>query len=487
VITGEIMAREIKKGFMGGQYKPLSAYDVGRIHETAFRILEEIGVQVELKEALDIFERGGAKVDRGEKIVKISSELVEEMVGSAPSKIVLGGREKENDLVLEGTRVHMGTGGAALNVIDVDSGEKRKGTLRDIADIAKLTDALDNIHFFVRPCIAQDIPIDDLIVNQFYAALSNTTKHVMSGCDRVEKVEEVVEIAELIAGGELRDRPPISFITSWMDSPLCFATDITKVLIEVVKEGLPAILSSAPMTGLTSPITLAGTLTQLHAEELSGIVLTQLINPGAPVVYGGIPSMVDMHNLRFIAGGVEFGMMNAAISQLSQSIGLPNYNSAGITDASIPDIQAVYEKAYSICQCALSGSNLIHHAAGMLESLLTVDYGLYVIDNEIIGMAMRGVRGIEVNEDTLALDEIKEVGPGGDYLRSKHTRRHMRTEFFEPMLASREERGDKAIQGLGGIRELAKSKAKEALNTHTPTGIDPEVDKRIRERLNILM
>jgi len=480
------MSREIKKGFSGGQYKPLSAYDVGRIHENAFRILDEVGVRVELKEALDIFERGGAEVDRGEKIVRISSELVEEKVKSAPSKIVLGGREKENDLVLEGTRVHMGTGGAALNVIDIDSGEKRKGTLRDIADIAKLADALGNIHFFVRPCIAQDVPVDDLVVNQFYAGLSNTTKHVMSGCDNAEKVEEVVEIAELIAGGEVKDRPPLSFITCWMDSPLCFASGVTKALIEVAKKDLPVILSSAPIAGLTSPITLAGTLVQLHAEELSGIVFTQLVNPGAPVVYGGIPSMADMHNLRYIGGGIEFGMMNAAISQLSQSIGLPNYNSAGITDAAIPDIQAVYEKAHSICQCALSGSNLIHHAAGMLESLLTVDYGQYVIDNEIIGMAMRGVRGIEVNEDTEALDEIKRVGHGGNYLRSKHTRRHMRTEFFEPMLASREEREDKDKQGLRDIREFAKSKVKEVLDTHTPVEIDPEVDRRIRERFNIL-
>lgn len=481
------MARGMKKGIPGGQYKPLSNYEVGRIDEASFWILDEIGVRVELKDALDIFERSDAEVDRAEKTVRIPSELVEEMVNSAPSKVVLGGREKEHDLVLEGTRVYMGTGGAAINVVDMDSRDKRKGTLHDIVDIAKLVDALDNIHFFVRPCIAQDIPVEDRIINEFYAGLSNTTKHVMSGCDKVEKAREMVKMAELIAGGELRSRPPLSFITSWMDSPLCFASDVTKALIEVAKEGLPAILSSAPMTGLTSPITLAGTLAQLHAEELSGIVLTQLVNPGAPVIYGGIPSMVDMHRLRYIAGGVEFGMMNAAISQLSHSIGLPNYNSAGITDAAIPDIQAVYEKAYSISQCALSGSNLIHHAAGMLESLLTTDYGQYIIDNEIIGMAMRGVRGIEVNEDTLGLEVMKEIGPGGNYLRSKHTRRHVRTEFFEPMLSSREKREDKDKQELRDIRELAVLEAKKMLSTHTPTGIDPKIDERIRKRFNILV
>ena len=482
----------MKKGLVGGQYQPLSRDAVGRIHASALRVLEEVGVKVDLPEALDIFSQAGADVDPKSKRVRIPARVVEKHLGSAPSTVILYGREPKHNLVLEGTRVYMGTGGAAPQVIDPDSGQKRRSNLQDIARLGKLVDGLDNVHFFTIPCTAQDVPEEKLSINEFYAAISTTTKAIMGAAHNLQDVEDVIAMAGMVCGGEekLKKRPFISFVTSWMVSPLVFDPGVTRILMEIVRRGMPVALSSAPMAGATSPITMAGTLTQLHAEELSGVVFSQLLKPGAPVLYGGIPSMADMHNLSYKAGGVEFGFMNAAISQLATYIDVPNYCSAGITEAKIPSMQAIYEKTFSICQCALAGSNYVHHAAGVLESILTVGYGQFVIDNEIIGMAMKMVKGIKIDADTLAIDVIKEVGPGGYFFASRHTRKYLKTEYLEPMLMPRSARASAETlqeQRHPQVLHYAREKAAEIIKAHGAPRIPPEIDRRIRERYDILL
>lgn len=472
-------------GLRGGQYKPLSEKNIIKIHETSLKILDEIGVKVGLEEALQIFKKHGAKVD-GE-IVRIPSSMVEKALQVVPHQFLMAGREEKNDLSMEDQRVYLGTGGAALTVLDLETGEARPGTLQDIAQIAKLVDALDNVHFYLRPCVPQDIPKEAMDINQFYAALANTTKNVMAAAQSVQSARDVIEMARMIAGGEaaLARRPFISFVTSWMISPLHFATETTRVLLEIIKNKIPVALSSAPMAGSTSPVTLAGALAQVHAEQLSGICLTQLASPGSPVLYGAIPSMADLKWMTYVGGGVEFGLMNAAISQMAQHIQVPNYNSAGLTDSKLPDIQAGYEKAYSICLCVLAGSNYIHHAAGMLESMRAVAYEQYLIDDEIIGMALRLLKGIDINEETLGFDAIREVGPSGNFLSSMHTVKFMRQEYFRQTLGDRQARETWEKSGSLDGRERARRKAREILKTHTPKGIDPKVDQEIRKRFEI--
>ena len=316
------------KRLIGGQYKPLNEKNIAKIHETALQILDEVGVKVALEEALQICRKHGAKVD-GE-IVRIPPPVVEKALHLVPHQFVMAGREEKNDLFMEDRRVYLGTGGAALTVVDLETGEAKPGTLQDIARIAKLVDALDNVHFYLRPCVPQDIPKETMDVNQFYAGLANTTKNVMASAQSVRSARDVIEMARMIAGGEesLVKRPFISFVTSWMISPLHFATETTRILLEVSRNRIPVALSAAPMAGSTSPVTLAGSLAQVHAEQLSGICLTQLVHPGAPVLYGAIPSMADFRSMSYVGGGIEFGLMNAAISQMAQSIHVPNYNSA---------------------------------------------------------------------------------------------------------------------------------------------------------------
>ena len=474
-------------GLMGGQYKPLSEKNIVKIHETSLRILEEIGVKVALEEALQIFKKHGAKVE-GET-VRIPPSVVEKGLELVPHQFLMAGREERNDLHMEDKRVYLGTGGAALTVLDLETGEPRPGTLRDIAQLAKLVDALENVHFYLRPCVPQDIPKEAMDVNQFYAGLANTAKNVMAAAQSVQTAKDVIEMAGMIAGGEaaLIRRPFISFVTSWMISPLHFATETTRVLLEVTRRKIPVALSSAPMAGSTSPVTLAGALAQVHAEQLSGIALTQLANPGSPVLYGAIPSMADFRSMTYVGGGVEFGLMNAAASQMAQHIRVPNYNSAGLTDSKVPDIQAGYEKAYSLCLCVLAGSNFIHHAAGMLESMKGVAYEQYVIDDEIIGMALRLLKGIQIDEETLGLDAIREVGPSGNFLSSMHTVKYMRQEYFKQTLGDRQSREAWEKAGALDGRERARKKAREILKTHKPKGIDPKIDQEIRKRFEILI
>jgi len=470
---------------VGGQYTPLSLDEVGRIHETSLRVLEEVGLQVDLEEALEVFDAGGATVD-GHR-VHISAKLVEQCLQKAPHQIRLCGRQERYDLLAEDKRTYFGTGGAAVKVVDLTTGEVRPSRLQDVADFARLVEHLPNVHFYVIPCAAQDVDEADLPVNEFYAALSNTSKHVIGPAFTPQGARQVIAMGEMMADGNLQERPFLSITISWMMSPLVFDPVGTRTLMEVVKKRVPVTLSSAPMAGSTSPITLAGTLVQLHAEELAGIVFTQLVSPGAPVIYGGIPSMADMRRLTYIGGGVEFGMMNAAIAQLSHYINLPNHNSAGITEAKIPDCQAVYEKTFAILQCALSGSNLIHHAAGILESLLTISQEQLVIDNEIIGMAMRAVEGIGVSVDKLAFAAIEEVGPGGTYAASEHTVHYLGEEFYEPGLADRSAREHWEEMGMEDIAQKARKRAHQMLDAPpTVPPIPRRTDQHLRRRFNIV-
>ena len=471
------------KGLIGGQYKPLTDEQVKRIHEASLTILSQTGVQVEGDEELQLFKKAGADV-RGDR-VRLTQSLIEDAVDKAPSRVVLAGRDPDNDLILEGARVYIGTGGAALQVLDLETGKIRKAVLQDVADMARIVDALDNIHFYLVPIYPTDLSKELVEINKYYASLANTTKHVQAGVYTIQGIRDVIEMSEGIIGGaqSLRERPIVSFITSWMVSPLKFAPGVTTLLIEICRQRMPVVLSAAPMSGTTAPVTLAGMLAQLNAEQLAGLVLTQLVQPECPVLIGPIPATADLHSCRYLGGSVELGLCNAAITQLAHFYQVPIYNSAGMTEAKLPDIQAGMEKAQSVIQVALAGANFIHHAAGMLEDMSTIAYEQFVIDNDLLGMAMRAVRGIEVNDDTLALETIDRVGPGGHYLTDEHTFRYMRTEHYYP--SSIFDRQDRMLwEQAGGADAWARAKqvARSILVDHTPKPLDSEIDAWIKER-----
>jgi trimethylamine--corrinoid protein Co-methyltransferase len=474
----------------GGQYRPLRDEDVVRIHEASLEVLERTGIEVAPSECRDIFKAAGARVDEAANRVYLPRAMVEDALATARSEVILCGRDPDHDISLGGTRVHMGTGGAAVKILDLETGHIRETTLADVACIGHLVDSLDNIHFYLRACVARDIPSENLDVNTYYAAMANTTKHVTGNCYSVESLREVIEMAEMIAGGEgqLRERPILSFITCWTVSPLRYATDTVEVLTEVVRQGLPVFLSSAPQSGATSPAALAGSLVQINAEELSGITYCQLIRPGGPAVLGYVPSVSDLRTGNFVGGATEFALMNAAVAQLGQFYNLPVYNSSGLTDSKVPDTQAGYEKGITGLAAALAGANYIHHSAGFLESMLTVAYEQYVIDDDINGAILRAVRGIEVTEETLSVEVIDQVCRGeGHFLGTEQSLNLMHSEYFYPQTSDRQRRGDWAAEGGLDMRARAREKARHILATHQPERFSPEVDAKIRERFEILL
>ena len=480
----------VPPGLEGGQYRPLKQSQIERISQAALTVLEETGIEVQPSACREVWARFGARIDSDNNRVYIPRTLIHEALASAARTVRLCGQSPEFDLELGQTRVYLGTGGAAVKVLDLESGEVRESTLRDLYDIGRLVEVLDNIHFYHRPVVARDIPSSALDLNTYYACLSATRKHIMGNSFTPEYLREVVELAAMFTDGPqaLRERPFISFSNCWTVSPLRYALETVEVLDEIVKQGMPVAISSAPQAGATSPATLAGTLVQITAEQLSGITYINLLNPGHPVLLGYVPSVADLRTGSFSGGAAEFALMNAACAQIGQHLGLPVYNSSALSDSKLPDAQAGYEKGISTVTAALAGSNYVHHSAGMLESLLTVAYEQYVIDDDINASVLRMVRGIEVTEESLAVDVIHDVCTGaGHFLGHPQTLDLMNTEYYYPHTSDRSTRTDWEARGSLDMSERARQRARELLATQWPTHVSAKLDAHIRERFEILL
>ena len=472
------------KGLVGGQYQPLSQSSIERIHQATLEIFEEVGFEVHYEEALEVFAQKGAKVDSEKKRVRLSPQLVEKTISTAPSKVVLYGREDKHNLDLEDKKVYLGTGGTAVNVIDLDTGEKRPSNLEDVRQIARLVDNLDNIHFYLLPVFPHELPQEQIDVNRFYAGLANTTKHVTGGVWHSEGALQAIKLASIIAGGyeELKKRPIISAICCVI-SPLKLDKHYTELMILVAENGIPVMVPSEALCGATSPITLAGDVLQVNVETLAGVILTQLVNPGTPVVYGTVSTIADPYSMNYVSGAMEMGLINAAVAQMAQFYKLPFYATAGMSDSKLSDIQAGYEKMATTLLVALAGANYIHDSAGLIEFAMTASYEQYVIDNEINGMVMRALRGIQFNEDTLALDVIKNVGPTRNFLEQGHTRKHLRSELFFPKVSDRLLREQWVANGAKDGRERAREIARDILANHQPVPIPREIEQKIKETI----
>jgi len=477
-----------QKGLQGRKLNLLSGKRVSQIHETSLRILNEVGVLVGDERFRRILADAGATIDDATRIVRMRPDVVDTLVALAPSEFVLAGRVPEHDLRLGNRRVHLGTGGAAVRVLDLDNEQLRPSTLSDQYALARLVESLENVHFFQCPVVCNDVPKDCVSVNSFYAALAGTAKNVQEAATDPKAVSDVVEMAAMIAGDRraLQERPFISFVVSVMISPLRLDSGVACCMERMLESGIPVALSCAPVTGLSAPATLAGLLALAHAEQLFAISLAQAISPGCRVLYGVVPGVANMWNMGFLGGAIESGMMNAAAVLLARHVGVPIYSDAGGADAKIPDVQAGYEKAFSILQVALSGGDYIHHSAGMLDSLMTVAYEQFVIDNDINGMATRVLEGIRVNEDTLAFDVIREVGPGGMFLTQEHTRKYARSsEFYVPNGINRRPMSEDVQPA--DLRQHARRVARQSIDRDPIPLIPEDVDKAIRKRFDILL
>jgi trimethylamine--corrinoid protein Co-methyltransferase len=450
----------IRKGLIGGSYRPLTEDSIAKIDQTVMRVIEEVGFEVNSEEALQLFEQAGAWVDKKERRVRLPQAKAKKLIGLAPPEVRLCGQEEKHDILLGDKRVYAGTGGTALYIYEPATKQKRPATLADLKRIARLVNRLDNIHLFMLPTYPNELSMEQVDVNRFFAGLDNTTKHIMGGVYTSDGIKQVIKMAEIIAGSpeKLAERPIISMVTCSSISPLKMDAQYGDLLIEVAQRGIPVVCPAEPLCGATSPITLAGNLVVQTADSLMGVMLTQIVNPGTPVIFGSVATNTYLIDFKYLAGSVEMGLLNAAGAQMAQFYHLPFYATGGMTDSKMLDAQSGYESALTSLLCALAGANFIHDAAGMMEFAMTACYDKFVIDNEILGMVMRAVAGFNVNKDTLAFDLIKEVGPGGNFVAARHTRNFMRREHYHASLSdqnSREEwetKGGKAIWQKAGER-----------------------------------
>lgn len=452
----------------------LAPEDLKQIDQTGRRILERVGIRILDNTALDKLKGAGAQVDYDSQRIRFDGDWLDEILNRAPSSFVLYSRDGKNDLHLGEGNVYFGNGGRVFRILDMATGGYRLTKLMDVANTATLVHCLDNLSFYIIACQAHDIKPINYHLLDFYYALNHTTKHIMGGCTDLHGAEQMWKLASIIAGGEdsIREKPFVSVITNTV-SPLTIEASTLEILSFCANRGIPVTCAPAPIAGATSPASLAGTLSQMHAEALAGVALVQVVAPGAKVLYGAVPTVMDLRKMDFTLGSVEMAMMNASAVQLAKLYNLPIYASAGVTEAKRPDIQAGFEKTVSSLTVAMTGADYIHLAAGILDSANSVSYEQFVIDDEIIGMINRILSGIKVNEDALAFNVIEHVGPGGNFVTDDHTLNNMTDEFFYPNLSVRcnfdvwEGRGrpDMLSQASTRVREILEY-GKEGLLDH---------------------
>ncbi len=465
---------------LAGGLSIISDDEIKSIHESSLNILQNIGLEVEDEKTLEMFRENGAEVDKEKSIVKVSKSMLEDAIDSAPSEVILYSRDGSHDLKLSGTNVYMGTGGTAVNVFDLYTGERRRSKSEDVINTARLVDNLEYVDFYVIPVFPNDFSKNEADEVRFFNAMRYTKKHIMGGVYTLEGIKKVIKLAREIAGSaeELANRPFISMITSIM-SPLKMEKEYTKYMTYIIEQGIPIVAPPAPIAGATSPLTLAGTLAQMNAEALFGVIAAQLIKPGAKTLYGVVPTTMDMKTSSFRFGSIETGIMNAAGAQLAQFYDLPIYNTAGVSDSKIPDIESGYEKISNILLTALTGSNYIHDAAGLLDSGLSVAYEQYVVDNEIIGMVRKVLDGIQVNKEQLAFSDIKEVGPGGNFLTTNTTLKYMKTGLFMQKIFEPARYEEWYKEGADDARERARKLAVEIIENAKSEYVDKDIVNNI--------
>ncbi len=477
-------------GPTGGQYKPLSKQDICSVYDSAIRILEEIGMARCPAKLIDKACEKGARINGIGRLCYPRS-MIEDIVDQSCKAFLLHGRDSQHDIEVGGDTVYFGTGGAAVQTLDPQTGNYRPSTLRDLYDFARLADSLKNVAWFTRCCVATDItdPLD-LDVNTAYAMLRGTRKPIGTSFFVGRHVAPVIEMFDLALGGEgyFRKRPFCKVHISPVISPLRYGEDAFEVALEAIRHGMPINAIIAAQSGATSPATLAGMLAATFAETLAALAMVNVFAPGYPMIFSNWPFVIDLRTGAFAGGGGEIALLNAASAQLTNYLGLPSGVAACMADAKVPDAQMGYEKALSALATGLSGANMVYESSGMMASLLGVSFESFVIDDEMLSHVYRLIRGIEVNQETLGFDAIMNAVTGEEhFLGGEHTLGAMQKEYFYPKLADRESPEAWKLSGGLHIQQRAHLRVEEILQQHIPDYLGSSVDQKIKNRFRILL
>lgn len=467
--------------FQSPQFAVLSETQLQDLHLAALELLRKTGVRFFHEEALAMLGDAGAFVSDG-NLVKFPARLIEEAVASVPSRIIMCDRHGQPAVYLEGQKVNFGTGSDCLNLLDAKTGEVSKFTQQDIIDGYRLCDALPNMHFVMSIGLPADVDPRLTYDLQMALMLEHTSKPLVFVTNDKASCQRAIDMAAVVMGGyeKLKEGQQI-LLYSEPSSPLQQSeTAIDKLLLMADYE-LPVVHSPGPLMGGTAPITMAAGLTMSLAEILSALVVHQLRNPGAPFVFGAGLHHMDMKAAQICYASPEFQLTKAAVAELGRWYGMPTWGYAGCSDAKLMDEQAAAEAMLSVVMAKLTGANLIHDV-GYLESGLTGSFEMIVLTDELIGLADHLMKGIEVNEDTLMLDELHEIGPGGHFLNTPNTHARFK-DFWYPELLSREIRDTWVANGSESLGDKLNQKVKTLLKDHQTEPLTNEVKKEITQIL----
>ncbi|MBN1179423.1 MAG: trimethylamine methyltransferase family protein [Anaerolineae bacterium] len=461
--------------FKSPQFRMMSPDQVERLHFASLEILDRTGVCLYEEESLELMRKAGVHISEGNR-VRIPPGLVEWALSIAPKRVVLCDRDGKRVMPLERNNVFFGTGSDCPYVLDHRTGERRMGTLKDIEEATRVCDALPNIDFLMSFCIASDLEQATADRYQMRAMLMNSTKPILFVTTEFEGCIDVVKMCEAVAGGEEEfRRNPLGALYINVTSPLRHNKEALQKLMFMAGKGLPTTYTHVVLRGMNGPVTAAGAIALSNAGELAGLVLAQLKREGAPVILtGGVNDMADMRSMADVYGAPENRVL---LVELAHYYGLPIFGLAGASDAKIPDEQAAAEAAFSLILEAMSGAQMMHDV-GYLEGGRCNSLEQVVICDELINYVKRFMTGFEVNEETLALDLIDQVGPHGDFLASKHTRANYKKDWY-PRLIDRSNYDNWKAAGSKTLRQRACERVEEILATHEPKPLPPDVQRAV--------
>ena len=460
-------------------FSVLADEQLKEIHRASLEVLERTGVDVYHEQARELLKGAGCTV-RGKRVY-YPAALVEECISGAPSRVVIWNRNRERAMVLEGKRSYFGMGSDTLYSYDPYTRELKRAAALDVARTATVADNLEHIDYLMSLGIVHDAPqtVNDLV--QFQQMVENSTKPICFTAHHRRNLGHILDMAAAVAGGreDLQARP---FVIHYSEpnSPLMLAQEATDKLLLCAEMGIPLLFTPGSMTGGTAPVTRAGAVVISNAESLSGLVLHQIKSKGAPIISGGNSMVMDLMTSVCSYGAPEFQLAIAAYTELYHFYGIPVWGFAGCSDAHVLDEQAALEATFSIMMNAMAGTNLIHDV-GYLSNGLTGSCELLVLSDEIIGMVKRMLRGMCVDTESLAVEAIDRVGPGGHFLTDQHTLDHFRSEFWRPKLLNRDPLEIWQNKGSIPLRERLNRQVKEILETHRAEELAADIKNRMVE------
>ena len=466
------MIRSNYTALLTPQFRVLSDDQVEEIHLATLEVLRRTGIVVKEPAGIALLKKGGCWVD-GER-VRIPAHLVEWAVNMAPPRAVLCDRHGDPAMFLERNKIYYGTGSDTPNVVDPYSGERRPATLADVENTSRVVDFLPNIGFMMCMGIAADVngALSDLY--HFNAMVTNTKKPIVYTAWNLANLKDIVAMAEAVAGGaQALQRSPFLALYTEPISPLQHAVESVQKLLWMAEKRLPVAYTPGMTTGAAAPVTMAGGLVQANAEILSGLVMAQLAGEGTPFIYGGGIDPMDMRTMTMTYASPEFMLNMSALTEMGRYYRLPVFSFAGCTDSKTFDQQATLEGGMWMLIAALSGGNLVHDV-GYIDNGLTASLQMLVSMDEVAGLVKRIMGGIEVSDETMAIDVIDAVGPAGHFLSTDHTYRHFKENWF-PKLFDRTTYETWRANGSLTLGERAAARAREILETYQPEPLPQDV------------